>query len=203
MTPTEIVSFGTFVVLAVSAILTYILPWYRSPKLAIEFRDDEPYRQPSNVNLPPNLLHDPSVVPGHWFRVQVKNIGKKNARNVIGQITEIRDSERKLRLQTKPMRLIWSREEEEHEKSPCLRPGQKAILDITRVVDKPQEKILIRTDENLPVDEWQLKRGTYFIIVEVYADDAKPAKSSYKIVWEKAGIENIHMKQIRRLRNRL
>jgi hypothetical protein len=108
-----------------------------------------------------------------------------------------------LRRQTKPMRLSWSREEEEQEKAPCLRPGQKAILDVTRVVDKPEEKILFCTDERLPIDEWQLKRGTYFFTIEVYADDAKPAKSSYKVEWEKAGIENIRMKQVGWLRNRL
>lgn len=185
------IGLGVMLVTAVS-ILTQILPWFRAPKFSIKYSDS--LRREAPVQLP-DVLHDKTrQVYGYSVRVKVRNRGQKTAQNVEGKLTEIRNADGTLRAQTKPMPLAWG----QAETIPTLCPGETDILDVVKVVDTPADLILVcTTDLKLPETDWKLPRGTYYLVVEVYADDAKPAKACYRLDWQQDGSKNVHLKVFR------
>jgi hypothetical protein len=185
------IGLGVMLVTTVS-IMTQILPWFRAPKFAIRYSDM--LNRESPVPLP-DVLHDKTrQVYGYWLRVKVRNRGQKTAQNVEGKLTEIRNADGTLRPQTRPVPLAWG----QAETIPTLCPGETDILDVVKVVDTPADLILVCTcDPTLPESDWKLHRGTYYLVVEVYADDAKPAKAYYRLDWQQDGSKNIHMKTFR------
>ncbi len=171
-----LIGFSALVVTVVGIVIQ-ALTWFRSPKLVITYRNRSPFKQMSGVANSTILQQGTEISPGYWVRVQVKNTGQKTAENIIGKLTEIRNSNGSLRFLTKPLELAWSQEYPLY----ALRPGETAILDI--LVATSKGKISFRTNTNVPDTERILDRETYYFVVRVHAHDAKPAQKLFIVHW--------------------
>jgi len=176
-----IIALGTLVATIILGILAQILPWYRSPQLEVDFKNREPFCQ-----------HYP---PGYWIRLEVRNKGQKTAHHVTGSLIEIRRADYTLLPLRSFFDLNWCVTEAPVPVS--LRPSEKSFLDLVVIREDNPDTLRIQT--SIPAQQRQssLPRDTYFFRVEVYAEDAKPAKALYHVTWPVAGMDQIRMRRIR------
>jgi hypothetical protein len=169
---------GAIVPVGLVLLTQVFLPWYRSPRVAIEFENADPYCQHSPRNDNPS---DP-----YWIRVKVLNKGRQTTGHIIAKLEEIRNSKYQLEALSKPMELCWS----ENEQLAFLRRREHEFLDILYVY--PNTSIIrLRTKPEKVLD-----RSTYFLKIVVYADQAKPASAFYRIDWPEGKSSKISMEQI-------
>ena len=163
------------------AVVLRILFRQRLPRLAIEFKNSEPFCQ--------RTLIDANLTEGYWIRVRLRNKGRITAQNVTGKIVEVRNSEYELGFLSRPTELFWS----EEKPVSILRPDEPQFLDILlKRADLPK-KIGLRTQSGGKF----LDKGNYYFRIEVYADGISPAKAHYRLNWITDNIDGVRLKRVR------
>jgi len=196
----DLVTFG----IAVLAFLitldqTFLAPYCSKPRLGIDSNVDVQTSQPDQGEK------NSGDKPSDFFRLRIFNKGLTPARNCLGRLIEIQDTDKKstgdrIRL-VDPINLYWARQNENNSFEPIDIQGEGdfVYLDIVQIREGDPDftmRIVIPNGQRLPINEEQypqypkLSEGnlpikkTYFLRIGIYAENAYVSPTWFTLSWD-------------------
>ena len=180
---TAFVSFLTVVALIYVQVF---LPWWRRAKFEVIF---EKNKEPWCRRFPKNS----------WIRLEIKNVGRSVAKQCIGKLMEVRNSEQERERKFDPTALHWvsrpmtliakPNEPGEFDKvsneSVDIHSGDSEFLDVVRAFEhkKPLMKVF-PADKRARSIKWEYEPGEYYFKITILgANIRNPVSREFCVTW--------------------
>lgn len=165
-----------------------IASWFllvrRSPRIHVEFHNREPFCQ----------LTDIPDGKCYWVRLKITNKGIATACNIRAKLVEIRNEKGDLEQLSGPQELMWR----ENKDVSSLARQEHDFLDVLVSSSREPERFWLRDEKSTPFSV-----GTYYLKIQVFADQIKPASVYFEVVCSGDNFDDIRLEQIGWLRRRL
>lgn len=160
------------------------LPWWRRPRFKVIFENEEPWCR----KFPKNS----------WIRLEIKKGGKSVAKQCIGKLMEIRNSDGKrepkfdptlLHWVSKPMKLVPRLREpgnfdEVSNESLDINSKDSEFLDVVCAFEhrKPLMQVY-PADKRWRGIKWDYEPGEYYFKITFLGDNIKPVSREFRVTW--------------------